>query len=124
MKNIFNEQKILNELTDIFANINTLLQDEQGNTFLETITTYLYYKTNIKIQKIAEKMKTISPQAEKTFISTAERLIMQGNKEGMEKVAFSMLKENFDDKIIIKVTSLSQERLDYLKTLDEYIINY
>jgi len=65
-------------------------------------------------------MRTISPKAGEKFISTAMRLEMKGIEKGIRKVAFSMLKKNYTDKEIIDLTGLTQEQLNYLKTLKEY----
>ncbi len=124
MKNIYNEQKILKEITDIFSEVNNLLQTEQGELFFEQIVSYLYYSTEIETPKFVEKMRTISPKAEKKFISTAMRLQMKGKAEGREEgrtyVAFSMLQEGLPDSIILKVTNLTKEQLDLLKNMKEY----
>ena len=72
-------------------------------------------------------MRTISPKAGEKFISTAMRLTMQGKIEGIEagikKVAFALIKQGVSVEIILKATNLSQEQLDYLRTLDEFNID-
>ena len=123
MKNIYNEQKIMQEITGFFAGINQLLQTEKGEQFFETLVSYLYYATKIETRKLVEKMRTISPKAEQKFISTAMRLEMKGIEKGIKKVAYSMMQENIPDSIILKVTKLSQKELNYLKTLKEYQID-
>jgi predicted transposase/invertase (TIGR01784 family) len=124
LKNIYDEQKIIQETEKFFANINQLLQTEQGESFFETIISYLYYATNLETQKIVEKMRTISPKAGEKFVSTAMRLQLKGKIEGIEagikKVAFSLIKQGVSDEIIIKATNLSIEQLNYLKTLKEF----
>ncbi len=127
LKNIYDEQKIIQETEKFFANINQLLQTEQGESFFETIISYLYYATNLETQKIVEKMRTISPKAGEKFVSTAMRLEMKGKIEGIEiekkRIAFSLIKQGILDEIILKATNLSQEQLNYLKTLHEYHID-
>ncbi len=131
MKNIYNEQKILQEITEIFAGINKVLQNEQGEQFFETVITYLFYSTELETSKIVEKMRTISPKAGEKFVSTAMRLQMKGEKQGIikgieagiKKVAFSMLQKGYSDDEIMELTGLSKLQLDYLKTLDEYQID-
>ncbi len=124
MKNIYNEQKILQEISEIFAGINQILQTEKGEQFFDTIISYLFYATELETSKIVEKMRTISPKAGEKFVSTAMRLQMKGEKQGIvkgvEKVAFSMLKKGYSDVEIMELTGLSKSQLDYLKTLDEY----
>lgn len=120
MKNIFDEQKILKEITEIFSGVNQLLQNEKGEQFFERIVAYLFYSTNLETPKIVEKMRIISPNAEEKFVSTAMRLKMEGVETEKKRIAFTMLKNNYVDKEIIKLTGLTQEQLDYLKTLKEY----
>ena len=135
MKNIFNEYQILEKITEIFAGINEILQNEQGEQFFETVITYLFYSTELETSKIVEKMRTLSPKAGEKILSTALRLRMEGIKEGKKEgkkeglkegekaVAFSLLKQGVPDEIILKATDLTQEQLDYLKTLDEFKID-
>ena len=120
MKNIFNEQKILQETNKIFANLNQLLQTEQGEQFFETIVAYLLYATGIDTKKYAENMKIISQKAEKKFISTAMKLKMEGITTERKRVAYSLIKQGISDVIILNATNLTKEQLDYLKTLKEY----
>ena len=128
MKNIYNEQKILQEITEIFAGINKVLQNEQGEQFFETVITYLFYSTDLETSKIVEKMRTISPKAGEKFVSTAMKLQMKGKIEGRiegievekKRIAFSMLQKGYSDDEIMELTGLSKLQLDYLKTLDEY----
>lgn len=120
MKNIFNEQKILQETNKIFANLNQLLQTEQGEQFFETIVAYLLYATGIDTKKYAENMKTISQKAEKKFVSTAMRLKTEGIENGIKKVAFSMIRKNYSSQEIMELTGLSKKQIEYLRTLKEY----
>ena len=123
LKNIFNEQKILEEANIIFSGINQLLQTREGEDFFETIVAYLLYATKIDTEKYIETMKTISPKTTDKFISTAMKLRMEGMekgmekgiKEGMEKVALNMLKEGFENSLISKVTGLSITEIDKLR---------
>ncbi len=120
LKNIYNEQKIIQEVDKIFGEINQLLQTEQGEQFFEAIVSYLYYATNLETPKMVEKMRTISPNAGEKFVSTAMRLKMEGIEKEKKRVAYSMMQENIPDAVILKVTKLTQKELDYLKTLKEY----
>jgi len=120
LKNIYNEQKIIQEVDKIFGEINQLLQTEQGEQFFEAIVSYLYYATNLETPKMVEKMRTISPNAGEKFVSTAMRLKMEGMENEKKRVAYSLLKQGVSDEIILIATKLTQKELDYLKTLKEY----
>lgn len=68
-------------------------------------------------------MNSISIEAKEQFISTANQLRMQGIAQGKvegrmestKQVAISMLKENMEDSLILKVTQLSQQELSAIK---------
>ena len=120
MKNIFYEQKILQELGKFFAGLDKLLQTPEGEEFFDMLTAYLFYTTQIETQKFVSKMRTISPNAGEKFISTAMRLKMEGRKMGIEKIAFSMIKKGYTDEEIMELTGLTQEQIDYLRSLKEF----
>ncbi len=65
-------------------------------------------------------MRTISPNAGEKFISTAMRLEMKGREKRNREIAFSMIKEGYTDKEIMKLTGLTQEQIDYLRSLKEF----
>ena len=122
MKNIFDEQKLLNDLTSIFAQVNELLNNQSGRMFFESIVAYLHYGTNIDTQKFVEKMETITTQGADIFVSTAMRLKKEGIEKEKKRVAFSLLKQGVAEDIILIATNLTQKQLNYLKTLKEYQI--
>lgn len=69
-------------------------------------------------------MNSISVEAKEEFVSTATQLRMQGIAQGKaegrmestKQVAISMLQENMADSLILKVTQLSQQELNAIKT--------
>jgi hypothetical protein len=112
MKNIFDEQKLLNDLTSIFEQINELLNKPGGKLFFESIIAYLFGCTNIDTQKYIDKMETMTTQGAEIFVSTAMRLEMKGIK----KVAYSLIMEGLDNKFIKKVTNLTDEIIEKLRS--------
>ncbi len=70
--------------------------------------------------------------AEQKFVSTAMMLEMKGEARGRargeargkfkssNKTAYSLLKFGIPDNVILQSTGLTQEQLDFLKTLEEY----
>ncbi len=127
MKNIFNEQKILQEVNTIFAGLNQLLQTQQGEKFFETIVAYLLYATEIDTEKYVEKMKTISIRGTEKFVSTAMKLEMKGEKRGLirgiEKVAFNLILKGFDNKFINEATGLTNDKINYLRKAEKLNID-
>ncbi len=128
MKNIFNEQKILQEINTIFAGLNQLLQTEQGEQFFETIVAYLLYATGIDTEKYVETMRTISINAGEKFVSTAMKLEMKGEKRGLikgiEKVAFNLILKGFDNKFINEATGLTNEQINHLRKTEKFNIDF
>ncbi len=128
MKNIFDEQKLLNEFSNIFAKIKELLNNPSGKLFFESIVSYLYYATKIDTQKFVEKMETMTTQGTEIFISTAMKLEMRGEKRGIEKgiekekkrIALELLENNVLDEIILAVSCLTKKQLEYLKTSNKH----
>ena len=115
MKNIFNEQKMLEQLRQLSAQINELLQTKEGQDFFDSISIYMLNSTQIASEKYKKLMKTISSQAEQQFISTAQQLrfegIEQGEKQNAIKVAKKLLKNGIDIEIIILSTGLTKEEI-------------
>ena len=136
MKNIYNEQKILQEINKFFADVNKLLQTENGEQFFETIVAYLLYSTRIDTVKYVENMRTISHRAEEKFISTAMRLKMEGRMEGrmegkmegrmeglekgIKKVAYNLIHKGLDNDFIKQTTGLSDEQINYLRKMESF----
>ena len=119
MKNIFNEQKILNELDKIAIGLNQLLQTEQGEQFFEFLVSYLFYATKIDTEKYVDKMRTISPNVGEKFVSTAMKLISKGELSGIEKaekrIAFNLILKGEDNKYIKEITGLTDDQINYLR---------
>ncbi len=115
---------------EIFSTSDLLLQTEEGEKYFEAIVAYLYYNTDLEIQKFIDKMRTISPRAEKKFISTAMRLEMKGEKrgrkegikegkrKGKEEISINLLKNGVSVELIALSTGLTKEEL--LKLQEEY----
>ncbi len=120
MKNIFNEQKILQKIKTIFSGLNQLLQTEQGEQFFETIVAYLLYATGIDTEKYVETMRTISTRGTEKFVSTAMKLETRGITKERKRIAFSMIHKNYSTKEIIDLTGLTENQIEYLRTVEEY----
>ncbi len=128
MKNIFNEQKILNELDKIATGLNQLLQTEQGEQFFEYLVSYLFYATKIDTEKYVDKMRTISPNVGEKFVSTAMKLISKGKHEGTEeteqRIAFNLILKGFDNKLISEATDLTNEQINHLRKSTKHKTNF
>nr|MBS9780083.1 Rpn family recombination-promoting nuclease/putative transposase [Moraxellaceae bacterium] len=123
MKYIFNMEKLLENLAIIFTNIDQFLESENGRKFFQTLAIYLFQHSDLDAKQWREKMRTVSPQAEKQFVSTYDQAIntgmargmQKGMELGMQKVALSMLNEGSNDEFIIKVTGFNMEQLSTIK---------
>ncbi|MBS9779633.1 MAG: Rpn family recombination-promoting nuclease/putative transposase [Moraxellaceae bacterium] len=85
MKYIFNVDKLLADLAEIFANVDKLIATEDGRKAFSTMTLYLYQNTDLTIEDWREKMYNVSPRAEKQFVSTYDQAINAGLVQGREK---------------------------------------
>ncbi len=56
MKHIANPNSLLNQLNNIFFNMEKLLETEQGNHYFETIVMYLVHNTDLTTETLVEKM--------------------------------------------------------------------
>jgi predicted transposase/invertase (TIGR01784 family) len=121
MKNIFDEQKMLEKLGLLSEQINELLQTQEGRDFFDSITVYMLNATRITSDKYRERMETISAQAEQQFVSTAQRLEYQGIEKGMKKAAVRMISKGYSNKTIMELTDLKENEVEdirkqYIKT--------
>ena len=121
MKNISNEQELLQKLNVIFAKLNQLLQTEQGKHFFDSIATYLLNATKIDSDKYVENMGNISQQAEQQFVSTAMKLEFKGRQEGrqesIEKVAIKLIIKGYSNEMINDITGLTEKDIKILREL-------
>ena len=122
MKNIFHETSLLDLVKDIFANTINFSDKTQERQFYESITSYIYHSANINIQKFIELMETLRTQHSQTFISTAMQLERKGELKGIKKVAYKLILRNFNNKFIMETTGLTENEVEYLRTLKEYQI--
>ncbi|PIE47817.1 MAG: hypothetical protein CSA42_01595, partial [Gammaproteobacteria bacterium] len=65
MKHIFNMERLLENLADIFTNIEPFIETEQGRKFFQTMVIYLYQYSDLTADQWREKMHNISPQVER-----------------------------------------------------------
>ncbi len=119
MKHIFSMEKLLENLAIIFTNIDQFLESENGRTFFQTLAIYLFQHSDLDAKQWREKMRTVSPQVEKQFVSTYDQAIntgmAKGIEKGVQKVAISMLKEGLTDDLIIKMTGFNIQQLSAIK---------
>ncbi len=122
MKHIFKREQIVAEITNIFENTSQLLTTEDGRKSFETMVIYLCNNTPSNIDEMRVKMRTISREAEKTFISTYERDMLEsrqkGLQEGLQKgiqtTAKKMKQLGMDNNTIASITNLSLEQIEKL----------
>ena len=130
MKNIFNEQKMLEQIGCLSDQINELLQTKEGKDFFDSISVYMLNSTEITSDKYRELMETISTQAEQQFVSTAQRLeyrgiekgieqgIEKGIEKGMRKTAMKMIIKGYSNILIAELTDLDKTEIESLRELN------
>ena len=131
MKNIFDDNNLLDLLTNIFSNTLNLSNKEREKQFYETITTYIYYSSKINFQKYIDIMETLTTEHSDTFVSTAMQLKREGKLEGeitgiekeKRRTAFLMIQKGYSNEIIMDLTSLNSLQIKYLRTQENYDID-
>ncbi len=81
LKNIFDKEKIIKLLKNIIM-MDGFIDKSQKKQFLETISSYIYNKTEIRVNELFNIMESIETKSKRIFISTAMQLEMKGKKEG------------------------------------------
>ena len=119
MKNIFNEQKMLEQIGRLSDQINKLLQTKEGKDFFDSITIYMLNSTKIPSDKYRELMETISTQAETQFVSTAQKLRIDGIEEGKKKTALRLIIKGYSNSIIMDATNLSENEIEKIRELNQ-----
>lgn len=124
MKNIFFETSLLELLKELYAKSQEFEDKSKEQKFYEIISNYIYYSTNINLRnKIIEIMETLQTHYSQDFISIADGLKNEGKKEGeiqeKTRIAYYMIQDNFSNKQIIKLTGLTENQINYLRTLTE-----
>ncbi len=125
MKYISDMDAFLDNLADIFANVEQFIATQEGGNFFQTMVIYLYQYSGLTADQWREKMQainTLSPQLERTFISTYDQAINEGMKKGKEegkkeallKTAKNLKKIGISTKIISESTGLSLTEIDKL----------
>ncbi|MEA3496017.1 MAG: Rpn family recombination-promoting nuclease/putative transposase, partial [Bacteroidota bacterium] len=121
MKNIFNEQKMLEQIGHLSEQINELLRTKEGKDFFDSISVYMLNSTEITSDKYRELMETISTQAEQQFVSTAQKLEYRGIEKGIDKerkrIALKLISNGHSNKLIIETTELNENDIENLREL-------
>jgi len=119
MKNIFNEQKMLEQIGHLSEQINELLQTKEGKDFFDSISVYMLNSTEIASDKYRELMETISTQAEQQFVSTASRLRVKGRIDEKRSTALKMIIKGYSNIIIMELTELDENEIERLRELNK-----
>ena len=116
MKHIYDEPELFeNEIEIIFENTPFLIEDEYGRDLYKTTLVYLFKTSKSNKDKVTEKLKKISTMGAQIAKTIAEQLHEEGFEEGKKNVAIKMIKEGFENSIIIKMTELSDIEINELR---------
>ena len=85
MKNIFDEEKLENNLENYLEISKLYLNEEKGLKFLKSFILYIYNAGDMEVDTIIEKVSKVSKEGGDTTMSTATKLIEQGKKEGIKE---------------------------------------
>jgi hypothetical protein len=64
-------------------------------------------------------METISTQAETQFVSTAQKLRIDGIEEGKKKTALRLIIKGYSNSIIMDATNLSENEIEKIRELNQ-----
>jgi len=125
MKHIFDDPEVLvNELESIFEHLQELLETENGRNLFETTVIYLFSNLKNDKQKVTDKLKQISNMGGDIALTIAQQLEKKGELLGVEKtirkVAFNMIKNNFDNQAIMMATNLTEEQIELIRELAKF----
>jgi len=85
MKYIFKPKMLLSYLKK-FLELDTLYyREEEGLKFIESVFRYIFLATEIEQERIVEKAAAISDTVEEKAMTTGEKLINKGLKQGIEQ---------------------------------------
>jgi len=102
-------------LNDFFKLGILYFKEEDRLRFLESVCRYVYAATKIDADAIIKTVDALPKSAREVIMTTAEKLRKEGQKEAKLEDARKMLEEGFDEKLIVKITGLSQEAVRKLK---------
>jgi predicted transposase/invertase (TIGR01784 family) len=122
-KYVFTPKRVLHTLRNLTDVDRMFLTTEEGLNVLETICRYLFKATSLSAEEIIDAANTLPPNAKEAIMTTAEKLMKQGEERGLEKGVLAkaredaqrMLDEGLDIELIIRVTGLSREEVEGLR---------
>ena len=120
LKDVFDEEKIMQKLVDIF-NLGVLyLKEEKGLRYFEAVLRYLFANIGEEKQnKVFKIIREISIVGGNNAMTIEEALIKKGEEKGIEKgkieTAKKMLAEGCNVDFISKITGLTVDEINNLK---------
>ncbi len=106
MKNIFNEQLLLNKVRIIFVEGKRIINEETGEQFFTATFYYLFSNIEKGYQKITKEIETITEKGGDIAMTIAMQLREEGMKEGLQKGMQKGLQKGLFEKekeVIIKL---------------------
>lgn len=118
MKNIFNPEKLEQQLPSLFNIGAEFYREQSGLKFLETVVTYLYQATEIETAKIINAIEPISNEGGKIAMSTAEKLRQEGRaeerKENLRSFVHRAGKQGIPIETIAKIVELDSNLIEQI----------
>jgi predicted transposase/invertase (TIGR01784 family) len=118
-KHIFHLERLREHLNDFLKLGILYFKEYEGLRFLESVCRYIFTATEIEAETIIKTVDVLPQRAEEVVMTTAEKLRKEGQREGQEKTNFEharkMIEEGLDEKLIMRITGLSQEEVRKLQ---------
>ena len=122
-KYIFTPKRVLRTLRNLPDVDRIFLTTEEGLYVLETICRYLFKATSLSAETIMKAVTPLPQNAKEAIMTTAERLMKQGEKRGLERGleqakredASRMLDKGYPIEDICDITGLSPYEVEELR---------
>ncbi len=105
-----------NKISEIIKLFEELTDKETAMEYFEVVIRYIMNaKEGIDEKELVKIAKEISSERGEEIMTIAEKLRMEGKKEGKMEIARNMLKTGMNIEQVIKLTNLEKEKVNILK---------
>jgi predicted transposase/invertase (TIGR01784 family) len=114
-KHIYTPKIVLEILENLADSDILFLTTEEGLRVLETMCRYLFKATSLSAETIIKAVTPLPQNGKEAIMTTAEKLMEQGELKKARQTAQRMLEEGLDIDLIVRVTGLSREEVEGLR---------
>jgi predicted transposase/invertase (TIGR01784 family) len=115
-KYVYSSQSLVEKLDSFFSSDILYFTTEEGLRVLERICWYVFKATTIDAETVFRTVTVLSEAAKETIMTTAEKLIKEGEQKAKIEDARKMLAKGYPIDDICEITGLSREEVEKLKS--------